>query len=185
MVTNLLSSFGFAKFFDVRDSENCIRGFFRLGYEVGFARVTTPVTVPTFAHSSDYECDHSIPRLSTAFCCHKHAMMAIPKPGNVDFFGTNILSKQESFNSRLKAEGDDESTNLYISNLPRHFSEAVSLNRLVAATSLTSCRNSVPYSLDTPSSPARFFEMAWGTAVVLDLLGKFDLLHSWNERPVN
>ncbi|KAI1423291.1 hypothetical protein F5Y12DRAFT_786128 [Xylaria sp. FL1777] len=66
--TGACKGFGFAKFFDVRDSEACIRGFFRLGYEVGFAR--------------------------------------------------------ESFNSRLKAEGDDESTNLYISNLPRHFSEA-------------------------------------------------------------
>ncbi|KAJ8124403.1 hypothetical protein O1611_g9238 [Lasiodiplodia mahajangana] len=66
--TGACKGFGFAKFYDVRDSEACIRGFFRLGYEVGFAR--------------------------------------------------------ESFNSRLKAEGDDESTNLYISNLPRHFSEA-------------------------------------------------------------
>ncbi|KAI1113464.1 hypothetical protein F5Y14DRAFT_462372 [Nemania sp. NC0429] len=66
--TGACKGFGFAKFFDVRESEACIRGFFRLGYEVGFAR--------------------------------------------------------ESFNSRLKAEGDDESTNLYISNLPRHFSEA-------------------------------------------------------------
>ncbi|KAI1174612.1 hypothetical protein F4777DRAFT_599369 [Nemania sp. FL0916] len=66
--TGACKGFGFAKFCDVRDSEACIRGFFRLGYEVGFAR--------------------------------------------------------ESFNSRLKAEGDDESTNLYISNLPRNFSEA-------------------------------------------------------------
>ncbi|KAI0395898.1 hypothetical protein F5Y17DRAFT_473920 [Xylariaceae sp. FL0594] len=66
--TGACKGFGFAKFYDVQDSEACIRGFFRLGYEVGFAR--------------------------------------------------------ESFNSRLKAEGDDESTNLYISNLPRHFSEA-------------------------------------------------------------
>jgi len=32
-------SFGFAKYFDVRDSETCIRGFYKLGYEVGFARV--------------------------------------------------------------------------------------------------------------------------------------------------
>ncbi|KAI1359044.1 hypothetical protein F5Y08DRAFT_350057 [Xylaria arbuscula] len=43
---------------------------------------------------------------------------------NFDLFGTNTCASQESFNSRLKAEGDDESTNLYISNLPRHFSEA-------------------------------------------------------------
>ena len=33
---------------------------------------------------------------------------------------------QESFNSRLKAEGDDESTNLYISNLPKSLNEVVS-----------------------------------------------------------
>lgn len=32
-------SFGFAKYYDVRDSEKCIRGFFAKGYEVGFARV--------------------------------------------------------------------------------------------------------------------------------------------------
>jgi hypothetical protein len=32
-------SFGFAKYFDVRDSEDCIRGFYARGYEVGFARV--------------------------------------------------------------------------------------------------------------------------------------------------
>lgn len=38
---------------------------------------------------------------------------------------TNVVS-QESFNSRLKAEGDDASTNLYISNLPKHMNEMVS-----------------------------------------------------------
>jgi RNA recognition motif-containing protein len=30
---------------------------------------------------------------------------------------------QESFNSRLKAEGDEDSTNLYISNLPKSVTE--------------------------------------------------------------
>lgn len=30
---------------------------------------------------------------------------------------------QESFNSRLKAEGDEGSTNLYISNLPKSITE--------------------------------------------------------------
>lgn len=60
--------FGFAKYFSVRDSELCIRGFYKLGYEVGFAR--------------------------------------------------------ESFNSRLKAEGDEGSTNLYVSNLPKNMTEA-------------------------------------------------------------
>lgn len=34
---------------------------------------------------------------------------------------------QESFNSRLKAQGDDGSTNLYISNLPKSMTEVVSL----------------------------------------------------------
>lgn len=33
------SRFGFAKFKDVRNSEKCIRAFYQLGYEVGFARV--------------------------------------------------------------------------------------------------------------------------------------------------
>jgi hypothetical protein len=35
-----MTRFGFAKFFDVAHSELCIRGFHRLGYEVGFARVS-------------------------------------------------------------------------------------------------------------------------------------------------
>ncbi|KAI8685890.1 RRM domain-containing protein [Fusarium keratoplasticum] len=65
--TGACKGFGFAKFYNVADSEMCIRGFHRLGYEVGFAR--------------------------------------------------------ESFNSRLKAEGDDSSTNLYISNLPKSLTE--------------------------------------------------------------
>ena len=33
---------------------------------------------------------------------------------------------QESFNARLKAEGDEGSTNLYISNLPKDVNESVS-----------------------------------------------------------
>ncbi|KAF4994151.1 hypothetical protein FDECE_13227 [Fusarium decemcellulare] len=65
--TGACKGFGFAKFFESADSEMCIRGFHRLGYEVGFAR--------------------------------------------------------ESFNSRLKAEGDESSTNLYISNLPKTLTE--------------------------------------------------------------
>ncbi len=32
--------FGFAKYFSLRDAENCIRGLYNLGYEVGFARVS-------------------------------------------------------------------------------------------------------------------------------------------------
>ncbi|KAL3419800.1 RNA recognition domain-containing protein [Phlyctema vagabunda] len=66
--TGACKGFGFAKYFNVRDSELCIRGFYKLGYEVGFAR--------------------------------------------------------ESFNSRLKAEGDVSSTNLYVSNLPKDMTES-------------------------------------------------------------
>ncbi|KAJ4300317.1 hypothetical protein N0V88_002990 [Collariella sp. IMI 366227] len=65
--TGACKGFGFAKFADVRDSEKCIRAFYHLGYEVGFAR--------------------------------------------------------ESFNARLKAEGDEASTNLYLSNLPKRLNE--------------------------------------------------------------
>ncbi|OTB08177.1 hypothetical protein M426DRAFT_7983 [Hypoxylon sp. CI-4A] len=65
--TGACKGFGFAKFFDIRDSEECIRGFYQRGYEVGFAR--------------------------------------------------------ESFNSRLRQEGDPDSTNLYLSNLPRSWGE--------------------------------------------------------------
>ncbi|KAK0715736.1 hypothetical protein B0H67DRAFT_248830 [Lasiosphaeris hirsuta] len=73
--TGACKGFGFAKFADVRDSEKCIRGFYQLGYEVGFAR--------------------------------------------------------ESFNARLKAEGDEGSTNLYLSNLPKSLNEA-ELNAIFA-----------------------------------------------------
>ncbi|KAI0840990.1 hypothetical protein F5Y06DRAFT_308608 [Hypoxylon sp. FL0890] len=65
--TGACKGFGFAKFSNVRESENCIRGFYRRGYEVGFAR--------------------------------------------------------ESFNSRLRSEADPETTNLYLSNLPKDFRE--------------------------------------------------------------
>jgi len=37
-----------------------------------------------------------------------------------------LTSIEESFNSRLKAEGDETSTNLYVSNLPRDMTEGVS-----------------------------------------------------------
>lgn len=66
--TGACKGFGFAKYYSIRDSELCIRGFYKLGYEVGFAR--------------------------------------------------------ESFNSRLKAEGDETSTNLYVSNLPKNMTES-------------------------------------------------------------
>ena len=40
---------------------------------------------------------------------------------------TSLTTSQESFNSRLKAEGDEESTNLYVSNLPKNMTESVRL----------------------------------------------------------
>lgn len=39
-MANSRCRFGFAKFKDVHDSETCIQGFYLLGYEVGFARVS-------------------------------------------------------------------------------------------------------------------------------------------------
>ena len=74
---------------DVRDSEKCIKGFYYLGYEVGFARV------------GDERCLEFLTAL-----------------------GADVM--QESFNARLKAEGDDNSTNLYLSNLPKYLNEQVS-----------------------------------------------------------
>jgi hypothetical protein len=38
---------------------------------------------------------------------------------------SKLTTIQESFNSRLKAEGDELSTNLYISNLPKTLTEVV------------------------------------------------------------
>lgn len=40
--------------------------------------------------------------------------------------GYEVGFARESFNARLKAEGDNGSTNLYISNLPKSVTEAVS-----------------------------------------------------------
>lgn len=40
--------------------------------------------------------------------------------------GYEVGFARESFNARLKAEGDEGSTNLYISNLPKSVTEAVS-----------------------------------------------------------
>ncbi|KAK4107033.1 hypothetical protein N656DRAFT_720923 [Canariomyces notabilis] len=81
--TGACKGFGFAKFADVRDSEKCIRGFYHLGYEVGFAR--------------------------------------------------------ESFNARLKAEGDETSTNLYLSNLPKRLNET-ELNAIFAGYHIVSSK---------------------------------------------
>lgn len=44
---------------------------------------------------------------------------------------SRLTEFQESFNSRLKAEGDETSTNLYVSNLPRDMTESVSYHHAV------------------------------------------------------
>ncbi|KAI0387848.1 hypothetical protein F5Y04DRAFT_286813 [Hypomontagnella monticulosa] len=92
--TGACKGFGFAKFHDVRDSEKCIRGFYRRGYEVGFARVPSPR-----------------PRRGQAQQRRREQR-------------ADYLNDQESFNSRLRAEADDTSTNLYLSNLPKTYGEA-------------------------------------------------------------
>ncbi|KAL7627477.1 hypothetical protein AAE478_001670 [Parahypoxylon ruwenzoriense] len=93
--TGACKGFGFAKFYDVRDSEACIRAFYSRGYEVGFARVNPPSN-----------------RLSSR---RRGPQDRRPPPAN---------NRQESFNSRLRAEGDEASTNLYLSNLPRGYTES-------------------------------------------------------------
>ncbi|KAI9721916.1 MAG: hypothetical protein M1812_001872 [Candelaria pacifica] len=66
--TGFCKGFGFVRYYTYDDAENCVRGFFHLGYEVSFAK--------------------------------------------------------ESFNARLKSLADLDSTNLYVSNLPREMNEA-------------------------------------------------------------
>ncbi|KAK7958160.1 RNA binding protein MSSP-2 [Apiospora saccharicola] len=177
--TGACKGFGFAKFVEQRDSEACIRGFYRLGYEVGFARVT--VTEPQLMPSplsvggeSDFsgvpfqsqyhqlasasaEASASTalqihgspsagPSGSPAYKSSRHSSDSFLNDpsmgGEVDGLPVKIIKfcgcrcfvhdpkftdfdprDQESFNSRLKAEGDEGSTNLYISNLPKSITE--------------------------------------------------------------
>lgn len=42
-----MHSFGFVKYHNYEDAENCIRGFHYLGYEVSFARVSDPPDMHT------------------------------------------------------------------------------------------------------------------------------------------
>lgn len=128
--------FGFAKFCDVKDSEMCIRGFHRLGYEVGFARVS-------------------------GICLDL-------------FWYVSNKSLQESFNSRLKAEGDEGSTNLYISNLPKTLTEVVS-KMCPRCPSERSCeyRNSEPSLWDAPYCRARSSATAWEIVEELDSPGGY------------
>ena len=47
------SSFGFIKYHNFEDAENCIRGFHYLGYEVSFARVCHYATAPLSPPDAD------------------------------------------------------------------------------------------------------------------------------------
>ncbi|KAH8680933.1 hypothetical protein BX600DRAFT_520128 [Xylariales sp. PMI_506] len=128
--TGACKGFGFAKFQGIKESEACIRGFFSMGYEVGFARV---IDDPFSTYDSLDMLYPSIPydRCASA---DDHVMIQIPAtaieqcPCKCDTHTSRFTDfdpwDQESFNSRLKAEGDDSSTNLYISNLPKSITEA-------------------------------------------------------------
>lgn len=52
-------SFGFIKYHNFDDAENCIRGFHFLGYEVSFARVSSPIS--QLISLSDPSRSHSTP----------------------------------------------------------------------------------------------------------------------------
>lgn len=81
-------------------------------------------------------------------------------------------SAQESFNSRLKAEGDDQSTNLYISNLPKTLTEVVRYGLTSKIAQLLMCiRNLALFSSVILFYPAKSSVTAWATAEVLALLG--------------
>jgi hypothetical protein len=87
-----------------------------------------------------------------------------------------LIKTQESFNSRLKAEGDENSTNLYISNLPKTMTESVALPRPLFARikANTNTRNSVLSLWITLSAPAESFVIPKLTrAEVLALHGMF------------
>ena len=81
--------------------------------------------------------------------------------------------RQESFNSRLKAEGDQASTNLYVSNLPKNMTESVSFGHchIVDNADLPLSRNLVPFSWITRSALAESYATATTTVVVSVLLG--------------
>jgi RNA recognition motif-containing protein len=48
--TNHPDSFGFIKYHNFEDAEDCIRGFHYLGYEVSFARVSLPFDQSFYNH---------------------------------------------------------------------------------------------------------------------------------------
>lgn len=85
--TNFASRFGFVQFYNFESCENCIRGFFYLGYQASFAQVLWIHAIQRFA--------------------------------NADI-------AQKSRNSRLKDLEDKTSTNIYCTNIPITWTEAVS-----------------------------------------------------------
>jgi NADPH-ferrihemoprotein reductase len=85
--TDFASRFGFVQFYNFESCENCIRGFFYLGYQASFAQVLWI---------------HAIQRLANADIA------------------------QKSRNSRLKDLEDRTSTNIYCTNIPITWTEAVS-----------------------------------------------------------
>ena len=84
------------------------------------------------------------------------------------------MISQESFNSRLKAEGDENSTNLYVSNLPRDMTEAVSgYPYKLSHRNAENCnRNLAPSSWTTQSVPVEFSVTLRDRAGELVSLGK-------------
>ncbi|KAI4602923.1 hypothetical protein KJ359_008143 [Pestalotiopsis sp. 9143b] len=137
--TSACKGFGFAKFKSMKDAEACIRGFHSMGYEVGFARVSSqPVTNTVQLYE---ERTQAVLRLREEVAAHPASVgdaSAYQGDGHpivvkkcdckcdlhTDMFTNFNAWDQESFNSRLKAEGDENNTNLYFSNLPKSISES-------------------------------------------------------------
>jgi hypothetical protein len=106
-----------------------------MGYEVGFARVRYhPVNdlrpqVSDSVASASASAFHNSDINPTTFTAPTGVAGRVVKTCDcrcdihTDTFTNFDAWDQESFNSRLKAEGDDTSTNLYISNLPKSVSE--------------------------------------------------------------
>lgn len=125
----------------MKESEDCIRGFYTMGYEVGFARVCDYVSSsgspminpfdPSWLASARASADESDDQTATLSFSPRSSpgapkavkMCKCPCETHSNMFTNFDPWDQESFNSRLKAEGDEGSTNLYISNLPKSVSE--------------------------------------------------------------
>jgi len=91
-----------------------------------------------------------------------------------------LITFQESFNSRLKAEGDVTSTNLYVSNLPRDMTEAVSDSpyKIILSYAENCNRNLALSSWTTLSVLVEFFVTLRDRAEGLVSLGDFLLTYA-------